>query len=463
MIEALSRVGGIGRRFDAWYNGVTGYGTERDKTTYGVPVSKPVLDQESLAALYNSNDMAARMVDVVPDEVYREGFNIETGDPELDEIIEDKFDALEVSDRFADGMRWGRCFGAGAVLIGANDGRASSEPLAIEEAEDIRYLHDLDRRSMFPSSYYLDFGNPKLGQPETYIVRNEMSGNQQIVHESRLILFGGATTARRERQQNQGWDYSILQRADEVIRSFDTGWKSVEVMLTDANQAVMKISNLADIVAAPDGASLIAKRAQLMDMYRSVIRALVVDADTNEGLERQSVSFADIPNTLDKLMLRLAACAEMPVTILMGQSPAGMNATGESDLRWFYGRLESQRTRKQSPRVRHLTRLWLRTEVGRRFAPQMPAKIGIKWPSLWSEPPSVEAQRRKTIAETDAAHINAQVYTPEEVALVRGRADGWEKSVVLDEKAIAARESALAMDLEGFSQPAPETTTEEEI
>ncbi len=39
----------------------------------------------------------------------------------------------------------------------------------------------------------------------------------------------------------------------------------------------------------------------------------------------------------------------MPVTILMGQSPAGMNATGESDFRWHYDRIKSRQTLHIAP------------------------------------------------------------------------------------------------------------------
>lgn len=466
MFDAIVKAtGGLAERLHlhahAWYNGVTGYGTTRDKTTYGSPVSSEVLGIEQLEALYNHNDMAARMVDVLPDEVYREGFSILTEDPELDEILQDKCDQLCVAERFADGMRWGRAYGGGAVLIGADDGNDASKPLKIERAKDIGYLYDLDRRQLLPHTYYTDFGNPKLGQVETYLVWNQNGGAQILVHESRLFVFGGATTGRQERLLNSGWDLSILQRAHETLRQFDTGWKSVEILLTDAHQTVMKMSGLADIIAAPNGLAAMQRRAMLTDMYRSVLRSIVVDSDSNESVERQAVSFESIPQTLDKLMLRLAATAQVPVTILMGQSPAGMSATGESDFRWFYNRCESDRTRKQAPKIRRLAQLWFQTGAGREaIKGKKLDNLTVKWPSLWTEPPSVEATRRKTIAETDAIQIQSQVYTPDEIALVRGRVDGWCKDVQLSDKAVKAREAAVASDLASLTAVDGATATE---
>lgn len=459
-------------RLDAWANDVTGFGTSRDKTMYGQAIASAPLAPDYLAALYNDNDTAARIVDAVPDEVYREGFQVLTEIPELDEIIADKLEQLCVYDRFADGMRWGRAFGAGAVLIGADDGQEASRPLNAKRANDIHYLFDFDRRSLYPLTYYGEFGHPKFGQPETYLVFNEsqQANSQIIVHETRLILFGGATTAKRERIANEGWDLSVLQRPHDVLRSFDVGWKSVEVLLTDAHQTVMKMSGLAEIIGAPGGMEAMQKRARLTDMYRSVLRAIVVDADANESVDRASVSFDSIPQTLDKIMLRMSAAAQIPVTILMGQAPAGMDATGESDMRWFYARMATEQKRRQSPRIRRLVQVWLETKEGSAASKGKSLDtLTVKWPSLWSESPSAEATRKKTLAEADAALVNAQVFTPDEVALTRGRVDGWSKDIILSDASIAARETALTADLEqigagssaaGGEKPLPLTPTD---
>lgn len=469
MFDALMRAtGGVfdrlaQMRMDAWYNGVTGFGTARDKTTYGQVVANAYLTDVELASLYHHSDMAARMVDIVPDQVFRKGFEIRTEDTELDNIIAEKMDDLCAERRLADGMRWGRCFGGGAVLVGADDGQDASKPLVPERASDIRYLYDFDRRYLWPTTYYTKPGHPKLGQPETYLVINPNAASAPIVvHESRLIVFGGATTGREERILLSGWDASILQRGHESLRQFDTAWKSVEILLTDAHQTVLKMSGLADLISAPNGLEGVQKRAMYTDMYRSVLRAIVIDADANESLEREGVSFDSIPQTLDKIMLRLAASVPMPVTMLMGQSPAGMNATGESDFRWFYDGLESTQTREVGPKIRGLVKTWLATEAGRAALKNgAPKSITIKWPALWTESPAAEAARRKLIADTDAVYITNQVFTPDEVALVRGRAEGWDKDIALSDEAVTARETVLSADLADLESRRDADTEEE--
>jgi hypothetical protein len=241
---------------------------------------------------------------------------------------------------------------------------------------------------------------------------------------------------------------------------FETGWKAVEIMLTDSNQAVFKMTGIAELIAAPGGMEALEKRFAYVDKRRSVVRALVVDADSNESFERQSASFDSIPNLLDKFCLRLAASVPMPVTLLMGQSPAGMNATGDSDFRGHYDRLKSRQTLHIAPRVRYLVKLILQSKDSPTGG-KVPETITVTFPPLWTPTPMEEATRRKMVADADAVQIQSQVFTPDEVALVRGRPDGWDAPILLTDAAIQAREKALSHDLDSFGESEPEETSEE--
>ncbi len=223
----------------------------------------------------------------------------------------------------------------------------------------------------------------------------------------------------------------MLQRPHEVLLQFNTGWKAVEVMLTDANQAVFKSAGLGDALAAENAGEYIKKRLEVIDMMRSVLRAIAIDAGTKdepgEEFTRQSVSFEAIPQTLDKLMLRLASAVQIPVTILMGQSPAGMSATGDSDFRWFYNRIKSEQHYNLAPRIRKLVKMLLRTKESP--LKQEPKKIEITFPDLWTLDPLQEGQRNQAVATADAAYVTAGVFLPEEVALVRSQPGGMYKDL----------------------------------
>jgi len=470
MSTVSSRVAGLIARaarsaashFDSWQNPVTGFGTTRDKTTYGLILPSRLLTDEELSALYHHDDMAARMVDVVPQEMMREPFDVEVGNVGLDEAIADMVEGLAVREKFAAGIRWARAYGGGACLIGADDGRDASLELKPERAKGIDYLYDIDKRYLWPVSYYDEVGHPKLGQPRTYLVTTHggYSSNTSEVHESRLIVFHGAPTAHRERILNRGWNLSVMQRAFEILRQFNTGWQAVENMMTDGSQSVFKMDGLTELQSAEGGEAAIRQRVRDIDMFRSTVRAVVLDAASNESFERLGTSFEQIPNVLDKFMLRLAASVEIPVTILMGQSPAGMSATGESDLRWFYDRIRAQQTTMLSPRVRRLISVWLQTKTGQAAITtlakgEVPRAINIKFPPLWTETPLAVADRELKVAQTDQIYLTTQVFTPEEVALKRGRADGFAGQVQLSDEQIEMREAMVSVQFAGGAD-APE-------
>lgn len=466
MLGALKRVGRDAfARFDAWKNEVTGFGTERDKSTYGKVVAQGSLSDPTISALYHGDDMAARMVDIVPDEMLREGFGFETKDDGLDEALNAKFEDLNACAKFADGIRWGRCYGGSVIVIGADDGRDASLPLVPERVRDINYLYVVDRRLLWPASYYTTPGHPKLGQVETYFVTslNAYQSSMVTVHESRLLIFRGSKTGDIERLALASWDLSILQRPFDVLRSFNTGWRAVETMLTDGNQAIFKMTGLAEAISSGN-MNLIQKRAGLTDLYRSVMRAMVIDAESDESFERSAAEFRAIPDVLEKFMLRLAAAAQVPVTILMGQSPAGMNATGESDFRWFYDRIRAQQTTMLAPQIRKLAEIWIRSKAGAR---KMPKSIGVKFPALWTEAPLQAAQTRKAIADGDAVYITNQAILPDEVAIQRFAPGGFGQELILSPEGVKAREGALSADLGhlGDEPIAPEdaTTSTEDV
>lgn len=460
MLEALRKRAStlIQQRYDSWRNDVTGFGTDRDKTTYGYVEAFIPLSDQVIAALVHTDDMAERMVSIVPQEMLREGFAVETTDEVLDTVIAEKCEQLNLREKLVEGIRWGRAFGGAGLLLGADDGQDASEPLDIDAADDLSYVHVIDKRLLWPVEFYTDPKHPKFGRPKIYNVTTTsvQATSTSFVHESRLVIFGGAPTGIRERTQLYGWDMSVLQRPFEILRSFNTGWKATEVLLTDSNQTVLKMSGLANMMGAPDGEELLQRRARAMDMYRSVMRALVIDAEGGEAIERSTVSFADVPAILDKFMLRLAAAVQIPVTILMGQSPAGMNATGDSDFRWFYDRIRAEQNLMLAPRIRRIINVWLKSRAGRKLlkGKDVPT-LQIKFPSLWGNTPVEEAQRRQAIATQDAAYVQAGVLTPDEIALARFRPEGFDQDLVLDAESRKARESGLKHDLEQIAAGQP--------
>jgi hypothetical protein len=125
-----------------------------------------------------------------------------------------------------------------------------------------------------------------------------------------------------------------------------------------------------------------------------------------------------------------------------------MNATGDSDFRWFYAKIRAEQTTVLVPKIRRVVDIWLRTKAGRLLVKKKPDAIAVTFPSLWSETPVAEASRRYSIAQADALYIANEVYLPEEVALSRSRPEGYDGDVIqLTDDARTSRENLLKNDL----------------
>ena len=388
-------------KFDSWQNVITGLGIAgRDRAVSTVMQSSELLDVTTLAALYRHDDICRKIVSIYPAEALRRGI------PVADEGAAAALKRLNARGKITEAATWGRLYGGGVIVMGVNDGRPCDAPLAPGKWP-IDFLDVYDRRSLTLEHCYERIqGQDVKGAPQIIRV-NPPEGDQFRVHRSRCLVFGGATTGAQEKFQNAGWDDSVLLAPYAVIQQFANGHLAVGNMLSDASTSVFTIKGLAALVTArTESKEAVRRRFDLLDLFRSTTRSVLLDADGGESFNKLATQFADVPNVLDKLAVRLAAAAEIPVTVLMGMSPAGLNATGDADIRNWYASVEAYRTHEISPRVARLLSI---------IAPE----ATVEWPDLWTPTAAERSTTAKTVAETDQIYIDNGIFTPEEIQAKR--------------------------------------------
>lgn len=401
-------------RIDSWVNPFTGFGGDRDKTAGGSFVDSGRIPDTELSALYRGDWLAAKVIDLPPQEMLRQGFSFErAGKKEQQADLEElkkALIALGAEEHLLKGFVWGRLFGGALLFIGAEDGQRTDRPLVVERVKRISFLQVYDRRRIVVRSRYLDPRKGNFGAPEVYAITpldgGEL-GDGAGVHESRCIRFGGALTDDETSRGIDGWDDSILQKVYEAVRQFHANNKSGELMMTDASQGVFKMAGLIKAIAAGDFAT-VQQRLITTDMGRSTARSIVVDPDKGEDFEKVPTSFGGVPEMLDRSANIVAAASGIPVTVLMGQAPAGLNATGDADVRLFYDRVKTEQTSRLRPALLRLAEVLTSGKA---------EGLEVVFPPLWQESPAEKTTREKTDADRDIGYIQAGVVTPEEVAL----------------------------------------------
>lgn len=407
------------QRTDSWVNALTGLGTLRDKLTHAQVVPGVKLSDGVLEALFNDDDLAKRIVNKVPRDATRRGFRLKLEGADDDESVAvnreliGQLHELGAMSKLREAWIWGRLYGGGALYLGADDGQSPELPLDEERIRSLAFLNVLKRPQLRIRQRFEDVTAEHYGEPEIFeVFRSASQGNTlgatgTLIHASRLIIFDGALTATAVNQRTDGWwPDSVLQCVHDALRQTATSWQSAAHLISDASQGVLKIANLVDLIAT-NGQEELRTRIQMMDLARSVCRALLIDAD-RESFERVATSFAGLPEMMDRMMQRVAAAAEMPVTLLFGKSPAGLNATGESDIRGWYDTVADAQTDVLKPRLERLLRV-LMSASDSATGGSVPDSWSVEFNPLW-QPNELElATILKLKADTHVALVTAQI------------------------------------------------------
>jgi phage-related protein (TIGR01555 family) len=433
-------------RHDSWQNLLTGIGdAQRDKRMQSTNV-RNILSYPELVDLYRSDDLAAKIVDRPVEEMLRQGFEVKiAGDKEAAEATNDALKALGTQEILADALRWSRAYGGAGILMGADDSRDMSKPLNMNAIKKISFLTAFQSIELQGISFYSNPVAPKFGQTDKFRVVPQLAGASSTwnteVHESRILQFRGTIATRRQVTENYGWGDSVLQRVWDVIRDFQMSWAGTASILQDFAQGVFKMKGLADAVVADDGSRRVLNRLAAMDMARSMIRAVILDAD-GEDFERKQTPIAGLSDTLQQLAIRLAAAADMPVTLLMGQSPSGMNATGEADISNWYDRVKGMQTGKVQPALEQLVLALFLSKEGPTKGKE-PDQWSIHFHPLQQETKAEKSAARLANAQADQIYFAMGAVSAQEIADSRFGGDEYGEEIVLDTELRDSMEDAL--------------------
>lgn len=400
-------------RLDGWNNVLTGLGTlARDKRLSSVFNRGCVLTMQELDAMYHEDDIVALIADIVPQEMTREWIEVQddTGD-ELTTALA----SIDAQCVLTEGLTWARLYGGAGVLLGVDDGQDPSMPLDVNRIKAFEWMLALDRWDISIYELYTDTLDVRYGTPKTYQIQASNARTGQlgaVVHESRVLRLEGVLTSRRRRLQLGGWGESAITRVYEVVRDFQAAFASASVVMQNISQAVIKIEGLAAMLAS-DQDGLILDRLRLLDMTRATMRAIVLDS--KEDFENKPNPVTGLDSLLDRAANRLSAATGIPVTLLMGQAPAGLNATGDSDTRNWSNKIKRQQESQLRP---PLTRVMTLLAAARGIS--LPATgPEFTFRPLYQPSEAEKADARLKVAQADQIYLSTGVLDPSEVAVSR--------------------------------------------
>ena len=429
--EILRRKNGAVRphREDGYVNLLNKYGTKQDNSEAYKFEREPVIPDMQLTGLYEGNGLFSKIIDTPAEEALKHGFDLNLKSDELNAFVEDALDDLEWEEKAATAIKWTRLYGGALIVMLIDDGRGLEEPVDWEHIRSIDELRVYERSIVQPdyaSLYQQDYGGKgvgnrvsKFGQPEYYYV-SSIYGSFKV-HESRCLVFrNGVLPEQTSNATYLFWGMPEYVRIRRALRETVTAHTDSVKLLERSVQAIYSMKGLASLLTTDDGENQVLKRLQLVDTSRGLLNSIAIDSE-GEQYDFKTFQFSGVKDVIDATCNMLSALTNIPQTILFGRSPAGMNATGDSDFESYYNFVEKIQRLMLKRNLRTLLDVVFRAGIASGDVAEEP-DYKLEFKPLWSlsdtEQAAVDQTKAQTAlvkAQTAQAYVDMQALDPTEV------------------------------------------------
>lgn len=369
-----------------------------------------------LAEKYQYNGLFSKIIDRPAEEACKHGLDYNVSDSELAAYLDDALDRLDWEEKATAAIRWARLFGGAIIVMLLDDGRGLEEPVNWQDIRSVEELRVYERAVVQPDPEVY-----RSGTAEYFDISSTYGGTFRV-HRSRCLIFKNGTLPEYgTAQQYYYWglpEYIRIKRDLSIALRTHTNAAN---MIEKSVQPVYKQRGLQSMLAGPNGDDMELKRLQVLDASRGMMNTIAIDME-GEEYDFKTFQMSGTKEILDSACNLLSAVTCIPQTILFGRSPAGENATGESDLENYYNFVEGIQKRMLKKNVRTLIKAIVQAGIYDGSIAENPGIIKPSFPPLWSlteteraQVDLVRAQTEQANAQTVQMYMDMQIIGPEEV------------------------------------------------
>ena len=384
-----------------------GYGSQSPLEATEYPLTRMTDNYALLNSLYRDNWVVQNVVGLMVDDMLREWYKLKGNiAPEMQDALDKLERETRIRDRLNAGLRWGRLYGGAAGLLMIKGQEDLSKPLDLDMVfpGSFRGLYILDRWMGITatSAPILEAGE---FVPEYYSIVDARGHTVARVHYSRVIRFIGRDLPEVERIAEMYWGESEVEALYKDVMAHDNVSANMAALTFQANINTMEVKGLEQLFSI--GSSQAQRRFWNVMQAQSVLRSNFGTQLVEEGtkLTNTQYTFTGLQEVYESMCLNLCGASHYPMTKLFGRSPAGMNATGESDLKNYYDYVDSQREAKLRPALEKLLPVLCMSAWG--FVPD---DLAVTFPPLWTPTAKEMAEIAKTKSEAVVAGFQAGLY-----------------------------------------------------
>jgi len=366
---------------------------------------KTQLGYEDYLAMYSRQDVAGRIVDMPPQETWRNPPTLvakdkATADADFFKDWENLAERLNIWRWFEKVDRLSGIGQFGVLFIGTA-GNLESPVGDNMAAEDILYLMAYPEGRIEILDLDMDTASPRFGLPILYKIKlvefQDPNGTRKLsdgqgmieekIHWSRVLHV--AEDALSDRVHGR----------PRLMRVFDRMWDMLKVTGGSAEMFWQNVAQIFHVNLNPELDYSDSDLADLDDKFKEMLQGIrrVVQTEGIESIKPLQGKTPDPRGITSVLKTLIASAAEIPQRILFGSEQGEMAST--QDKSEWYGRIEARRQRHAEPEILMAFVMRL-ASWGVLVLPE--GGVATEWPSLFEETPAEKAQAARTLAMTAA-------------------------------------------------------------
>lgn len=383
----------------AYVNFVSNLNTSRDKSSHGHFAKETTLTDYDFEAVYQ-DWLAKKIVNRPVLDMLRAGWYFNGLEDGQILKISDEIKRLRLVERLAKLLIWSRLYGRAYLVFGLADGLPLDQPFEIEKLRQggLQFFTVLKKSKVqaLNQEYVpleLSAGEPE--QPMYYQISNG-NGTQSKIHHSRIMCV---------KHGDEG--ESLLLSIYYTLRNY---------IATNAGAASLVHEAKVDVIRMPDLMMNIVNRAkETMERFgaaallKSINGMLVIDK--NEEYESKSYTFGGLPDLMREFGQQTSGAADMPYTLLFGQTTSGLNNSGEFDLRSYYDRVNTEQNWTLRPILERIFPVMFKSLFG-----AIPTGFNFVFYPLWQLDVKTRSEVEKNNTERDIKYLEKGIITEAMIA-----------------------------------------------
>lgn len=416
---------------DDWNNIQKGFGGSQDPNKATIFSNFRVLTDLELASMYTGDGWQKKIASVPAGSMTREWISIAD---DADNSISKMLESLDSKNIFKEAITWQRVFRGGLIwMVSARDPKKQYKEnekidikkLLVFSASEVRVHEMYGAESVVTTGIFktrTKVDPLKIGQVKTFkILKNRKRAEDIIVDASQCLAFTGDsipsvpeeafdtlfTATNLDPLEYEYWGMGVFQSIFPQMSRYGVFEGAMGKIGMELVVAIYKIAGLREILQSEGGPDMIAKRVAAMDLAKSTINAMFLDAEGEEDFFRNSIQLAGIPDLWDRFMMTVSGVTNIPASKLFGRQASGLNNKGEQDERNYNDYIVEEQGKDMKKNL-----IILLGHLTGKF-------VAFTFNNPWAPSQSELVEMKKKQAETDKIYMDGLVLNPGEVRTSR--------------------------------------------